>query len=239
MHERFQEKQKVKVKILERDWQRLLAYCRYAAPNEVGGLAHAEIVNGSVVVSDPFILKQEVSGSNFEMDRKDLVGFISTYERIANVKCVWHSHVQMSAFFSSCDRETSNTLAMLGQMMRGESSWFVSLVLNVKGEYEAKIDMYSPLRCTLEAEVVSLVSKDDEIEKQVKDMCKTRSYHYSSSSEGFQQGELHGVGGSENKPPTGGLIIVGGNGDRKTQPEKTQTPSEPYSEDDVFAHLGD
>jgi proteasome lid subunit RPN8/RPN11 len=173
---------RVPVHIPEADWLKMVAYCKAAEPNEIIGMAHAEIVEAkSFRVWNPFILKQEVGGATCEIEQKALVKFVSGYDKINEVKCVWHSHVNMSAFFSTCDRETSNALANLGSMMQGDNSWFLSIVLNLKREYEVKIDVYKPIKISLPGEI-KLVRKDIEfpgLKEEVDELVESR---YASSS---------------------------------------------------------
>lgn len=226
--------EKIKAKISDPDWNKLMAYCRYSKPNEVGGLAHAEIVNGKMVISNPFILDQEVSGGAFEIDRKALVKFISEYPDIHKVRCIWHSHVDMSAFFSGCDREASNQLASLGQMMQGDNAWFVSLVVNVRGDYECKVDIFKPLQCSLAADI-GLIAKDDEVERQVKAMCRERKYHYSGGEGYYGQRQF-----TEHRTE-GGVIVVGGVNEKKSRRgggKSDHKEDEKWDDNDIFGHFG-
>ncbi len=199
----------IKVYVPEKDWEKILTYCRIAKPMEIMGLAHAEITpKGDVYVAEPLILKQEVTGATCELDKEELVRFIGNYENIAKVKCVWHSHVDMTAKFSSCDRDTSNTMALLGQMMAEGSSWFLSLVVNCKGEYECVVDMYKPFRVKLDAEIMTLIDKNDALEAEVKELLTVR--------------------GSSRK--NGGGVTI-------SAKPKEDRESTSYSEDDVFGQL--
>ena len=211
--------QKVLVEMAEPDWYKMLAYCRAAKPNEVIGLAHVEIINRRIVVSNPFILPQTVTGSTCEIEQRDLVKFVGKYDEIGKVKCVWHSHVEMSAFFSTCDRDTSQKLAALGTMMRGSESLFVSIVANVKGEYECRVDMFHPFMASLPGEVRVVAPQIDGVEDEVKDMVKKHeptAYYGGGSSPsggGAHQSSFPGFGGG------------------------TPRPDERWTDDDIFAEV--
>ena len=155
------------IKISEDDWNKIRAYCRAASPMEIMGLAEAEIGQGGVInVENPFILKQTVTGSTCEFENGDFARWIGTSETVGRTKVFWHSHVNFSAFFSGTDRETSLRMARLGG---GENRWFVSIVVNLKGEYEAVVDVFHPFEACLPAKVIIVPAKQDEIKKEVKD----------------------------------------------------------------------
>jgi proteasome lid subunit RPN8/RPN11 len=226
--------EKPRVYVPERDWNRLLAYCRAAKPNEVIGLAHAEIVDGEIVVSSPVIVEQDVTGATCEFDKKKFVEFIGAYPAIEKVKCVWHSHVDMTARFSSCDRDTSNTLALLGSMVRSGASWWVSIVANCKGEYQCVIDMYKPFEMTVEAEVMTMSETFDDITKEVKEKLKPRwsggQTQYIGSE--HHQGELGYYGyGSRGQGEKSSDVIVRGKSKSGRDPERQ------YTEDDIFKEI--
>ncbi len=167
-HSHYNADPKMKVWVTNSDWAKLLQYCREAKPNEIMGLAYIEPVEGGFRLYDPFILKQKVGPANCEFDRKEFAKFLATGDDIGKVKCLWHSHVEMSAFFSGCDRETSNGLATIGKSMGGSNSWFFSLVLNVKGEYQAKVDMYKPFEASLPCEIEQYHDDHEAIAEEVK-----------------------------------------------------------------------
>lgn len=219
----------VRVRIAESDWGRMLAYCRAADPNEIIGLAHAEIADGILTISNPFILKQEVTGSTCEFDQKAFAEFLSSYGALEKVRCVWHSHVRMGAFFSSCDRETSTTLSMIGRMVGGSSSWFVSMVLNIEGKYSCRIDMYKPFEATLDSEIVLVSKRFDDIEKEVKEQVSRRSDAWERNKRGAYQDETY----SCNRD-----LFDGEKVQKKDKDKSRKSDNESYSYDDVFDKYG-
>jgi len=139
------------LKISDKDWQKILNYCKAASPHELMGLAQARITGDSTIeVTDPIILKQKVTGVTCEFDKKDFAQWIGTSENVSDTKVFWHSHVNMEAFFSGTDRETSLRMANIGH---GASKWFVSIVANVKGEYEAVVDVFHPFKACIDARI--------------------------------------------------------------------------------------
>lgn len=220
----------VKVRILDRDWHKIMTYLRLAKPDEIIGLAHAEIKDGAINVFDPLILKQKVGPATCEIEPKALVKFIGDHGPIDKVRVVWHSHVDMGARFSTCDRDTSNTLAALGKMMSGASSWWVSIVVNLKQEFECVVDMYSPFRTTIPAEVVLFTESVPGLDEQVKELVERTSQTYSRDW-GYSDHGPHGG-------PYGGSIEVRG-GARKGRGNggASRPDAQEYSHDDVFGEV--
>lgn len=228
------EKETVKVLVSDEDWGKIMAYLRAASPNEIIGLAHAEIKDGAIRVFDPFILKQEVGPATCEIEMKALVEFLSKHEPIEKVKVVWHSHVNMGAHFSSCDRDTSNTLAALGKMMQGSNSWWTSIVINLKQEYECVVDMYKPFRATLPCDI--LVAAPPKIVEEVKELVKPRSYASTSAP------AWGGRGGEECERVSGTVIVRGGKGkheksEKSDKTERRESERSSFTEDDIFREI--
>jgi proteasome lid subunit RPN8/RPN11 len=214
------EKDTVKVLVSDEDWGKIMAYLRAASPNEIIGLAHAEIKDGAIRVFDPLILKQEVGPATCEIDMKAMVEFLGTHEPIEKVKCVWHSHVNMGAHFSQCDR------AALGKMIQDSNSWWVSVVINLKQEYECVVDMYKPFRATLPCDL--LVSSNPAISKEVSELVKQRTYQntaYTAPEAGARD---------YFEKATGSVVVRGGKG-RKS--EKSEHDKKTYTEDDIFREI--
>lgn len=226
----------VPIRIQESDWKKFMAYLRAAKPDEIIGLAHAEIKNGAVYVSNPMIFEQNVGPATCEITPEALAKFIGEYDHIEKVRCVWHSHVEMGAHFSSCDRDTSNTLAALGKMTAGENSWWVSIVINLRQEYEVAVDMYTPFNAKLKGAIQIIGDPvPAEVEEEVKALLKRRTY--GSSTSGYYSGGGHWADRGvvtpcqEDKPGSTKVIVSGG--------KKREEPKS-YTEDSVFGefHLG-
>lgn len=167
--------------ITERDWTILKEYCKAADPDEIIGLAHAELKDGIIWISKPMILKQKVSGASCEMDEKELMKFIGDYKDISKVRCVWHSHVRMSSHWSTTDRETSDLCSKIGKLFTGRNSWFVSIVLNIKGDTEVVLDMYDPVRVTAKVKLVRIIPDYSAVADAIKKEVKEKVQHESTT----------------------------------------------------------
>lgn len=235
-HSSYNSDPKMKVWVSSNDWAKLLQYCREAKPNEIMGLAYIEPVDGGFHLYDPFILKQKVGPATCEFDRKEFAKFLGTADNVGKVKCLWHSHVEMSAFFSGCDRETSNGLANVGKTMGGNSSWFFSLVLNVKGEYQAKVDMYKPFEASLPCEVIQFHDDHEAIKKEVADLVEPENRTYGGESKVYTLEDLE-RGDFDQGSFSGWSVTAGRTSERSASASpSTNTPSKDESEyDEVFS----
>lgn len=166
----------VPVWISDVDWAKMIAYCRSSKPNEIMGMAYVREVENGLEVYDPFILKQTVGPASCEFDKADFARFMSVAEDIKHIKCIWHSHVEMSTFFSTCDRGTSEGMAALGRTMGGSSAWFLSIVVNLKQEYQAKVDMYKPMKLTIPAEIKRFATEPTALVDEVKAKVSIHDY---------------------------------------------------------------
>lgn len=115
-------------------------------PTEINGRGSVRIHNGDVMLSDPFLLDQIVSGAEAD-DSDAFLAYMSSEQvqgrSIADVRWQWHSHVDFAAFFSGTDAHTiaSN---------EGTFRWVVSLVMNKRLEYACQLDMFDPVRLAVE-----------------------------------------------------------------------------------------
>jgi len=122
-------------------WQKMLAYVQ-ACPVEVNGFGFIDNDNGNYQVDDVFILKQTASPAGVENEAVDIAQMLYEITRTGGnpgrVKLQWHSHVDMAAYFSTVD--LNNIESYNG------GNWMVSLVLNKRCEYDARLDIFQPQR---------------------------------------------------------------------------------------------
>lgn len=175
----------IKIRISDDDWKKIITYCRIAKPNEIMGMARVRETENGLEIYNPFILKQKVGPATCEFDRADFARFMGACEDIKFIKCIWHSHVNMSAFFSSCDRGTSEGMAALGRTMGGASSWFLSVVVNLRQEYQAKLDIFKPTKVVLPGELYRFEGDIDTVaSEEVKQKLEEERYVSSTPSHG-------------------------------------------------------
>lgn len=115
-----------------------------AATGEISGLGYVKNVGNKFYIDDIVLLKQECSTATTDLDPDALSEYFT--ECIENgvdtstLKLWWHSHAHMGVFWSSTDENTIQTL---------NDEWMISIVSNKRGEILARLDIYKPLRVTL------------------------------------------------------------------------------------------
>lgn len=109
--------------------------CKY----EISGFGYVDVLSdGTIYVDDVFILRQEVSSGDTEIDSEAISLFLSTlddqsYDR---VRFWWHSHVNMDVFWSSTDEAGIDQL-------RGDK-FFLHGVFNKKGKSKIRLEVAEP-----------------------------------------------------------------------------------------------
>lgn len=103
-------------------------------PKEISGLGTMTETKDSIYVDDVYLLDQEVSATETELDPAAIQKLLSTLPpgESNRMRFWWHSHVNMGVFWSTTDYACINTL-------RGEGK-ILSIVFNKKDEYKARID---------------------------------------------------------------------------------------------------
>jgi hypothetical protein len=140
-------------------WGQMVAYARTAKPFEVQGWGHIKYVSPTELwLEEVFILQQTVGAAEATADIAALSQYLEDMVRQNKAQPVqfqWHSHVNMSAKFSSIDTGTMDTAYQNG--------WILSLVLNVREEFELRLDQYTPFRVAnipVRLQLVSRVGDD-------------------------------------------------------------------------------
>ena len=190
-------KEEPKFFISEEDWNKIISFAESSYrqfKSEIGGQCVVlEDKEGDFVLTEPVILKQEVSGGNCDLDEEELAIHYSKMAGKYGDKvrhCWWHSHHTMGAFWSGTD---DNTI-----MENPSNDFTISLVVNLKQEYKLRIQMFYPIEH--EENVTLHILKEPttvntEIDKEVKDRCVkesrnvatyiggNRTYHYNNNAQ--------------------------------------------------------
>lgn len=142
--------------------KKLNAYVQ-AVDSEIAGMGSVEVRDdGNVWVTDVTIYDQEVTGGTADLSSEALAGFqtelIQKGESPKKWVLWWHSHVNMSAYFSGTDTGTIDTST--------EFDHIISLVVNKKRERRCRIDAHRvngiPMRVKHENVIVQVVKEPDE-----------------------------------------------------------------------------
>ncbi len=136
----------LKLVIPQKEAKKLLAYVD-ACEIEVSGFADVEFDEEEMIfkVGEIYLLKQESSGAETEMDADTILDF--TEQMIKKGKeqlprLWWHSHNTMEAFFSATDEGSMEILK--------NDSFFVSLVTNHAHEFSCAVTVWNPFKLRIE-----------------------------------------------------------------------------------------
>lgn len=123
---------------------------------EIHGLGIVEEfkAENKITVVDAFLTKQKVSFVNAETTRRDMGYFLAEFTTsggdTSKLKFQWHSHADMDAFFSSEDIDTISGYV---------SDYMISLVINKKGEYKCRLDIFKPVYIGIEVPLYVIMPK--------------------------------------------------------------------------------
>ena len=154
--------------ISQKDWKKVIDYAQASYDefsSEIGGFMIAKPdKDGNIIISEPEILKQEVTGGTTVMDKEAVADYY--------VKCVekhgvgvrfiwWHSHANMSAFWSGTDTTTMEEYS--------SGDWAAFLVVNIRGEYKFRVCLWNPIKAHEDIELNIINGKPKRIPKAIKD----------------------------------------------------------------------
>jgi hypothetical protein len=149
-------------------WQRLRLFI-LRCPTEISGFG---LVRQSAddpmlfTVEDVLILDQKADGHSTTPDPRaiDQLLYELTLENKASaLRLLWHSHVNMEAYFSATDQ---NAIAHYS------GDWMISLVSNYRTDVEARLDIRRPFQVGVPMRVKVLMPLDqqmtDEVDAQIR-----------------------------------------------------------------------
>jgi len=162
-------------------WAKLMAYCQ-ATDNEVSGFMLLEKDDDQFLVTDCYLVEQESTPTSTEMQS---TGIAQLFERLRkegilgkdeNVKVGhFHTHPTFNVFWSSTDMEMRRTLS------RG-TDYYVSLVLNQKGEALAALDINGEFPLSISNLPIEVLPYDAKLQAacalEVKEKVKKYEYRH-------------------------------------------------------------
>lgn len=129
---------------------------------EVGGFFYVKQENGAWIAYDPFIVPQEVTGSDVLIDQTSQEYAImkaADEGRLEELRGSWHSHVNMGVFYSNDDDKViERYLATMPYC------W--SIVVNKRAEFKGRFDIVDPIHIK-EMDVKLYVEHDPSFEADV------------------------------------------------------------------------
>lgn len=169
--------------------------------NEVAWLSTTKREGNTFTINEIYIPEQEVSASDVESSPEMMSSLIpeiiekegleESKEIIRDLRGFCHSHYTMGVFWSQKDEDGIEGL--------GNSEFLVSLVLNRKGDILGRVDLFSPIRLTLNKVPIEIdySSESDELDEDIKNKIKTRKFVpkvYTGGSN-YGKGSNYGYGG--------------------------------------------
>ena len=144
-------------------WQRIQSYARAASPNEVTGIGLMKMADREFLsVTRLFLPKQSTCAGFCDFAEGELnqiiLEVIQEDPKQAKMLCFrWHSHAEGSVFWSGRDEQDIDAW---------KGAWVANLVVNVRGDYCARLDIFEPLRLkNIPVEVAIDCPLDPEIDK--------------------------------------------------------------------------
>ena len=142
---------------------------------EISGLGMVELdqTKRIIKITDVFIIKQEASSAKTKLDNEDLakktVDLLAEYDagdkskNPSNMKLWWHSHASGGVFWSSTDDDCCDD--------HENGTFLVSIVVNHKKELRCRLDIYAPMRITLDNIPVEIEAPTNYL-NEIEDKCK-------------------------------------------------------------------
>jgi proteasome lid subunit RPN8/RPN11 len=152
--------------ISQKDWKKVIDYAQSSYDqfkSEIGGFMVAKTdKDGDIIISEPEILEQEVTGGTTVMDRAAVADYY--------VKCAekhgpgvrfiwWHSHANMSAFWSGTDTNTMEEYS--------SGDWSAFLVVNIRQEYKFRVCVWNPIKAYKDIDLKIIGAKPKKVPKAI------------------------------------------------------------------------
>ena len=154
--------------ISQKDWKKVIDYAQASYDQfkaEIGGFMIAKPdKDGNIIISEPEILKQEVTGGTTEMDKVEIADYyVKCAEKHGpDVRFVWwHSHANMSAFWSGTDTNTMKEYS--------SGDWSAFLVVNIRQEYKFRVCVWNPIEAHEDVTLNVLGAKPKKVPKAISD----------------------------------------------------------------------
>lgn len=159
------------------------------AKGEVSGLGEVAYLPDSneFRVSDVMIFEQKTTGATTDLDEeavaKFLVDTIQAGKDPSAFRVWWHSHANMSVFWSTTDTST---------IEKFRNEWMISIVGNKSGENLVRIDQYRPYRLSIDGLSLSLAEvaeEEDELAKAIRAEVEQKVQHSLMATNVYKLGD--------------------------------------------------
>lgn len=115
------------------------------AKGEVSMLGLVEECEDGPCITDVFLVKQTCTAASTDMDQTEVARLmfdLAAAGMESGLRAWIHSHGVMQAFWSTTDDATIEGF--------GFEPYAVSLVVNKNGDVKARVDLFEPIRCTID-----------------------------------------------------------------------------------------
>jgi len=162
--------------------QRLDLYIQ-CADYEISGLGTVTRLGNDFLVKTVHLFEQECTGASTDLSVEDISKFLLKAVRSGlapeTLKFWWHSHGSMGVFWSGTDDGTAEKF---------NNGWMLSAVGNKRGEYLVRLDLYEPIRLTLDGLRFEVREPENpalraEIETEIRTKVKFVTYPYLGQGE--------------------------------------------------------
>ena len=122
---------------------KIYALARVESSREIQGMGYTTTRKSGLMVEEIFPVYQTVTGGSCDSSEVDMEKtLIEVFAKHPGKQFNfwWHSHAQMSAYFSGTDDENITDLLDFDDQM----THLISLVVNVKGEHRLRLDFNNP-----------------------------------------------------------------------------------------------
>jgi len=173
-------------------WEKINMYIQ-ATEEEISGLATAKLNEhkSKIIVNDVRIWKQKCSSATTEVTaNEETIKLVEEFKKdghnMQDICVWWHSHANMSAFFSGTDDETIDNWV--------NQRFLVAVVGNRAGEFKGKISIKEPIPCILDDITVTRepdkydLKLQKKIEKEVKEKIEKETFdsYYEKAKNKYQ-----------------------------------------------------
>lgn len=159
----FSSKDPIEIHIEKHCWQRMHGWCQ-AANTEVGGNGLAKWEGNIIRVYDVFLPKQYCTGAYTELDDRansKLQGkLMDRGQNMDDFRFWWHTHYNFNTFWSGTDDDNAQRL------LRMNESWQLSLVINQKESWLARLDLMKPVNITIDELQVYLIPSSKKVKRK-------------------------------------------------------------------------
>ncbi len=143
------------------------------AHGEISGLGEVIRLGNDFLIKDIYLFEQKCTSASTNLDPGDVSKFLSNYIQSgkdpSDLRLWWHSHDNMSTFWSGTDEATAERLG---------DEWMLCIVGNKNLDYLVRLDLYKPIRITLDGLKFMVhwcpnTNLQSEIEAEIKAKVKT------------------------------------------------------------------